>query len=69
MGMGETLWCNKLLQLPLWYASYDNTPNFKDFKPFRGWTYPTMKKYTDTIKLYVELRDFNLIIFHDLNIK
>jgi hypothetical protein len=30
---------------PLWYADYDNEPNFDDFKPFGGWTTPTMKQY------------------------
>jgi len=30
---------------PLWYADYDNEPNFDDFKPFGGWNTPTMKQY------------------------
>jgi len=30
---------------PLWYAHYDNTPNFNDFQPFGGWTTPSIKQY------------------------
>lgn len=30
---------------PLWYAHYDNTPNFNDFRPFGGWTKPAIKQY------------------------
>jgi len=31
--------------LPLWYAHYDNSPNFGDFVPFGGWTKPAIKQY------------------------
>lgn len=30
---------------PLWYAHYDNLPNFHDFTAFGGWTKPKMKQY------------------------
>eukprot|EP01103_Thecamoeba_quadrilineata_P005141 TRINITY_DN14979_c0_g1_i1.p1 TRINITY_DN14979_c0_g1~~TRINITY_DN14979_c0_g1_i1.p1 ORF type:complete len:219 (+),score=35.83 TRINITY_DN14979_c0_g1_i1:60-716(+) len=30
---------------PLWYAHYNNAPNFNDFSPFGGWTRPNMKQY------------------------
>lgn len=36
--------------LPLWEACHDEEPNFNDFKEFSGWTKPTLKQYTDTIK-------------------
>lgn len=29
----------------LWYAHYDNDPSFSDFKPFGGWTKPSIKQY------------------------
>jgi hypothetical protein len=31
--------------LPLWYAHYDNSPSFSDFKSFGGWTSPAIKQY------------------------
>jgi len=31
---------------PLWYAHYDDAATFGDFKPFGGWTFPTMKQFT-----------------------
>jgi len=31
--------------LPLWYAHYDNVPNFNDFQAFGGWTKPNIKQY------------------------
>uniref|UniRef100_A0A6B2LIR1 Lysozyme n=1 Tax=Arcella intermedia TaxID=1963864 RepID=A0A6B2LIR1_9EUKA len=31
--------------LPLWYAHYDGNPSFSDFKPFGGWTKPSIKQY------------------------
>ena len=30
---------------PLWYAHYDNQPNFDDFQPFGGWTEPQRKQF------------------------
>ncbi|KAL5477263.1 hypothetical protein EMCRGX_G024032 [Ephydatia muelleri] len=30
---------------PLWYAHYDNSASFSDFKPFAGWSKPAMKQY------------------------
>mmetsp|Transcript_34407 Transcript_34407/g.52688 ORF Transcript_34407/g.52688 Transcript_34407/m.52688 type:complete len:199 (-) Transcript_34407:42-638(-) len=34
--------------LPLWYAHYDNTPNFEDFKAFGGWETPLIKQFSGT---------------------
>ena len=31
--------------LPLWYAHYDNSQSFSDFKAFGGWSTPTAKQY------------------------
>ncbi len=39
---------DELSTLPLWYANYDGQLNFDDFKPFGGWSQPTMKQYSDT---------------------
>ncbi|EGG18852.1 glycoside hydrolase family 25 protein [Cavenderia fasciculata] len=30
---------------PLWYAHYDNSPSFSDFRSFGGWSKPAMKQY------------------------
>ena len=27
------------------YAHYDNDPSFSDFKPFGGWSKPSIKQY------------------------
>jgi hypothetical protein len=32
----------------LWYAHYDNKPDFSDFKTFGGWTSPKVKQYHGT---------------------
>lgn len=29
----------------LWYAHYDNLPNFSDFSSFGGWSKPAMKQF------------------------
>ena len=31
--------------LNLWYAHYDNSRSFSDFKTYGGWTKPVMKQY------------------------
>jgi len=36
---------NGAADLPLWYAHYDNSPSFGDFRAFGGWSKPTMKQY------------------------
>jgi len=33
---------------PLWYAHYDDQPNFGDFSPFGGWGHPAIKQYQGT---------------------
>ena len=36
--------------VPLWYAHYDNTPSFADFKAFGGFSRPNMKQFKgDTV--------------------
>ena len=32
-------------KVPLWYAHYDNSQSFSDFKAFAGWSSPKMKQY------------------------
>jgi len=34
--------------VPLWYAHYDNVPNFSDYQPFGGWKTPDIKQYLGT---------------------
>jgi len=36
--------------IPLWYPHYESPPNpsFSDFKPFGGWTTPTIKQFFDS---------------------
>ncbi|EGG24519.1 hypothetical protein DFA_02762 [Cavenderia fasciculata] len=36
---------NGAASYPLWYSNYDSNPSFSDFKPFGGWTSPTIKQY------------------------
>eukprot|EP01113_Clastostelium_recurvatum_P017539 TRINITY_DN2061_c0_g1_i1.p1 TRINITY_DN2061_c0_g1~~TRINITY_DN2061_c0_g1_i1.p1 ORF type:complete len:214 (+),score=30.03 TRINITY_DN2061_c0_g1_i1:36-677(+) len=35
--------------LPLWYAHYNNQPNFNDFVAFGGWSKPAMKQYAGDV--------------------
>jgi GH25 family lysozyme M1 (1,4-beta-N-acetylmuramidase) len=46
--MGGSDRCPKFTTLPIWYAHYDNIPDFSDWKPFGGWTKPTIKQYKGT---------------------
>jgi hypothetical protein len=39
------------MDLPIWYAHYDNLPNFSDWKPFGGWQKPNIKQYKGTVTL------------------
>ena len=41
--------CTAGSPVKLWYPHYESPPNpsFSDFKPFGGWTAPTMKQYAD----------------------
>jgi len=36
-------------RFPLWYAHYDGTPNFNDFRAFGGWSKPAVKQYAGDI--------------------
>ncbi|KRX03760.1 Glycoside hydrolase, superfamily [Pseudocohnilembus persalinus] len=42
---GSTENCPYFKDLPLWYAHYDGSQSFSDFKSFGGWTKPNMKQY------------------------
>lgn len=33
--------------LPLWYAHYDGSPSFGDFRGFGGWSHPAIKQWDD----------------------
>lgn len=57
--MGATDRCNKFMSLPLWYAHYDGVPSFTDYKPFGGWTKPTVKQYKGTTALCGASIDLN----------
>ena len=43
--MGSAQSCTGLSGVTLWYAHYDNSPSFSDFKAFGGWTHPKIKQY------------------------
>ena len=43
--MGSAGACTNYASLPLWYAHYDNSPSFSDFRSFGGWTKPNIKQY------------------------
>jgi GH25 family lysozyme M1 (1,4-beta-N-acetylmuramidase) len=42
---------SKFSKYPLWYAHYDNKPNFSDFAPFGGWSKPAIKQYAGDVSL------------------
>eukprot|EP00347_Sterkiella_histriomuscorum_P021923 403332301 len=46
--MGGANACTSLSGVPLWYAHYDNSASFSDFKAFGGWTKPHIKQYKGT---------------------
>ena len=37
--------------LPLWYAHYDSHSSFSDFKPYGGWSHPTIKQFIGDTKV------------------
>ncbi len=43
--MGGAKNCAALSGVTLWYAHYDNSPSFSDFKSFGGWSHPNIKQY------------------------
>jgi GH25 family lysozyme M1 (1,4-beta-N-acetylmuramidase) len=47
IGCGST----EFSRFPLWYPHYDNNPSFSDFRPFGGWTKPSIKQYTGTTSI------------------
>lgn len=56
---GSSKACVKAGEALLWYAHYDNKPNFSDFKAFGGWTKPYMKQYAQNIKVCTANTDLN----------
>ena len=44
---------------PLWYCRYNKYANFKDFKPFGGWSAPYMKQFRGDVKACNAVLDFN----------
>ena len=49
--MGGVSKCPSVASAPLWYAHYDKSPSFSDFKPFGGWTKPNIKQFEGTSSL------------------
>ena len=43
--MGGAKNCAGVSEVPIWYAHYDNTASFSDWKDFGGWKKPFMKQY------------------------
>ena len=48
---GTTSACTAAGKVPLWYAHYDNSQSFSDFKAFAGWSSPKMKQYAGDVTL------------------
>jgi len=42
---GSSNACTTAGKVPLWYAHYDNSQSFSDFKAFSGWTAPKLKQF------------------------
>jgi len=40
--------CTVGADLPIWYAGYTGVPSFSDWRPFGGWTSPTIHQYSDS---------------------
>jgi hypothetical protein len=49
--MGGVHNCPGVASAPLWYAHYDNSPSWSDFKAFGGWTKPAIKQFQGTTTL------------------
>ena len=43
--MGTAGSCTSQSGTSLWYAHYDGSPSFSDFRSFGGWTKPSIKQY------------------------
>lgn len=41
--MGSSSACTSASSVPLWYAHYDNSASFGDYKKIGGWSKPAMK--------------------------
>jgi len=49
--MGGVHNCPGVGSHPLWYAHYDNSPSFSDFKAFGGWSKPAIKQFQGTTSI------------------
>eukprot|EP01117_Protostelium_nocturnum_P016945 TRINITY_DN67_c0_g1_i1.p1 TRINITY_DN67_c0_g1~~TRINITY_DN67_c0_g1_i1.p1 ORF type:complete len:230 (+),score=75.69 TRINITY_DN67_c0_g1_i1:53-691(+) len=45
--------------LPLWYAHYDGSPSFSDFRSFGGWGKPSIKQYRGDVNICGVGTDWN----------
>jgi GH25 family lysozyme M1 (1,4-beta-N-acetylmuramidase) len=48
---GSSSACPSVGSAPLWYAHYDHVQEFSDFKPFGGWSAPSMKQFASGVPL------------------
>jgi hypothetical protein len=46
-------------EFQLWYPRYDGKQNFDDFKPFGGWTAPTIKQFKGDVSQCGQNVDLN----------
>ena len=59
LGGGQE--CQQFTDKLLWYAHYDQKENFDDWKanPFGGWRLPSLKQYTDGLRIFGLLVDMS----------
>ncbi|ELP88332.1 lysozyme, putative [Entamoeba invadens IP1] len=50
---------NEASSYPLWYAHYDSSASFSDFKAFGGWSSPYMKQYNGDMTACSHDVDYN----------
>ena len=43
--MGSRTACTSAASVPLWYAHYDNSASFSDYRQIGGWSSPSIKQY------------------------
>jgi hypothetical protein len=47
--MGSQSACTEAAGVPLWYAHYDNSASFGDYKKVGGWAKPAMKQFAGDV--------------------
>jgi len=47
--------------LDLWYYDWNQDPSFADFKPFGGWTAPTLKQYNANLNVCGTLSNYTIM--------